>query len=264
MKPALRTLIVFTTLALIASPRLGALPDAEAAAGRGILRRYADAIVVVKATVSLKITVGDRAMPPTDTKIDVNGTVITPAGLTVTSLSAIDAKAIFEAMRSQMPSGNVAVELGQTEVKGLRLRLADGTEVTAKLVWKDADRDLAFLAPDGAAAPGGRTFACVNLKEAPEAATVLGNYYHLSRLGDAMQRVPIMRPSTVNGIIERPRRLLLISTDLFADAVGCPVFDIQGRVLGIGLRYVVNGLSKGTVVVPAADVAEVASQMTAL
>jgi hypothetical protein len=46
--------------------------------------------------------------------------------------------------------------------------------------------------------------------------------------------------------------------------VGCPVFDIQGRVLGIGLRYVVNGLSKGTVVVPAADVAEVASQMTAL
>ena len=34
MKFTLRTLIVFTTLALIASPRLGALPDAEAAAGR--------------------------------------------------------------------------------------------------------------------------------------------------------------------------------------------------------------------------------------
>jgi hypothetical protein len=264
MKLTLRTLIVFATLVLAASPRLGALPDAEAAAGRVIVRRYADAIVAVKATANLKIIVSDRAMPPTDTKIDVNGTVITPAGLTVTSLSAIDTKAIFEAMRSQMPSGGMGVELGPSDFKGLRLRLADGTEVPAKVVWRDADRDLALLAPDGAAAAGGRTFTFVNLNEAPEAAIVLGNYYHLSRLGDAMQRLPIMRPSTVNGIIERPRRLLLISTDSFTDAVGCPVFDTQGRVLGICLRYMVNGLPKGAVVVPAADVAEVVSQMTVL
>ena len=42
------------------------LPDAEAAAGRLIFRRYADAVVVVKLTMVLKITVGDR--PPTSTE----------------------------------------------------------------------------------------------------------------------------------------------------------------------------------------------------
>ncbi|MGA2445791.1 MAG: serine protease [Opitutaceae bacterium] len=264
MKPALRTLIVFTTLAMVASLRLEALPDAEAAAGRVIVRRYADAIVVVKATVTLKVNVGDRVMPPNENKIDVNGTMITPAGLTVTSLSAIDPRTIFETMRSQTSASVMAVELEQSDVKGLRLLLTDGKEVPAKVVWKDAARDLALLAPEGAASAGGRTFTFVNLNEAPEAAVVLGNYYHLSRLGDTMQRTPIMRPSTVNGIIERPRRLLLISTDSFNDAVGCPVFDPQGRVLGICLHYMVNGLPKGTVVVPAADVAEVVSQMTVL
>jgi hypothetical protein len=261
MKPALRTWIVFTMLALAISPTLWALPDTEGAAGRVILRRYADAVVAVKATLNMKMTVGGREMPPTDTKIDVNGTVIAPTGLTVTSLSAIDTKTIFENMRAQMSSGGMTVELGQTEFKGLRLWLADGTEVPAKVVWKDADRDLALLAP---AAAHGRTFAYVNLNDAPEAATVLGNYYHLSRLNETIQRAPVIRPSTVNGILERPRRLLLISTDGYADTLGCPVFDTQGRVLGICLRYLVNGLPKGTVVVPAADVAEIAGQMTVL
>jgi hypothetical protein len=92
---------------------------------------------------------------------------------------------------------------------------------------------------------------------------LLGNYYHLSRLAEAMQRAPLMRPCTITGIIERPRRLLLVSTDWFADTLGCPVFDAQGRVLGICLRYMVDGVVKGTVVVPAADVAEIVGQAAA-
>jgi hypothetical protein len=86
---------------------------------------------------------------------------------------------------------------------------------------------------------------------------LLGNYYHLSRLPEAMQRTALVRPCTVTGIIERPRRLLLVSTDWFGDVLGCPVFDAQGRVLGICLRTLVDGMPRGIVVVPAADIAAV-------
>jgi hypothetical protein len=263
MKLTICPLVVCTVLALAAAPETRALSDAEAAAGRLIFRKYADAVVVVKLTMSMKITVGDRVMPPSEDKVDINGTMIEPSGLTVTTLSAIDPRTVFDAVRSQVARGNTPVELGQTEIKGMRLRLADGTEVPAKVVGKDAALDLALLAPESVAAAGQHTFTWVNLNEAPEAAMLLGNYYHLSRLAEAMQRAPLMRPCTITGIIERPRRLLLVSTDWFADALGCPVFDAQGRVLGICLRYTVDGVVKGTVVVPAADVAEMVGQAAA-
>lgn len=257
MKLTIRPLVVCTALALAALPDIRALSDAEAAAGRLIFRKYADAVVVVKLSMSLKITVGDRVLPPNDNKVDINGTVIESSGLTVTSLSAIDPRVIFDAVRPQLAPPGVPVQLGQTELKGVRLRLADGTEVPAKVVWKDAARDVALLAPEDAAAAGQRTFTWVNLNEAPEAAMLLGNYYHLSRLNEAMQRIPQMRPCTITGIVERPRRLLLVTTEGFTDALGCPVFDAQGRVLGICLRYMADGAVKGTVVVPAADVADI-------
>jgi hypothetical protein len=257
MKLTIHPLLVFAALASVVSPEIRALPDAEAAAGRLVFRKYADAVVVVKLSINMKVTMGDRAMPPNEYKVDVNGTIIETSGLTVTSLSAIDARVIFDAMRAQLAPPNVPVELTQSELKGVRLRLADGTEVPAKVVWKDAVHDVALLAPEDSAAAARRAFTWVNLHEAPEAAMLLGNYYHLSRLNDAMQRIPQMRPCTITSIVERPRRLLLITTDGFSDALGCPVFDAQGRVLGICLRYMADGAIKGTVVVPSADIADI-------
>jgi hypothetical protein len=218
---------------------------------------------VVKLSMFLTVTVSERVMPPQENKVEINGTMIEPSGLTVTSLSKIDPRVVFDALRSQMGSGGMNMELKTTELKGVRLQLADGTEVPAKVVWKDAARDLALLVPENAAVARQRTFTWVNLNEAPEAAMLLGNYYHLSRLNEAMQRAPVMRPCTITGIIERPRRLLLVSTDWFSDALGCPVFDAQGRVLGICLHYMVDGAIKGTVVVPGADLVEMIAQAAA-
>ena len=263
MKLTILPLVVCTALALAAAPDVRAMSDAEAVAGRLIFRKYADAVVVVKLSMFLTVTVGERAMPPHENKVEINGTMIEPSGLTVTSQSAIDPHVVFDALRAQMGSGGMNMELKTTELKAVRLQLADGTEVPAKVAWKDATRDLALLVPESDAAARQHTFTWVNLNEAPEAAMLLGNYYHLSRLNEAMQRAPVMRSCTITGIIERPRRLLLVSTDWFSDALGCPVFDDQGRVLGVCLRYMVDGAIKGTVVVPAADVAEMIGQAAA-
>jgi hypothetical protein len=257
MKFSACSLVVLGILVPVVSPRALALSDGEAATGRLIARRYGDAIVGVRGTAIMRITVGERTVPPKEDKIDVNGTMITATGLTVTSLNAIDLRTAFEAMRSQFKSGSEPVELAKTEFKGLRLRLADGTEIPAKIAWKDLSRDLVFLAPADETVADKRLFAFVNLNDAQESASVLGNYYHVSRAGEGFQRVLLVRACTVTAIIERPLRLLMVSTDLCSDVIGCPVFDPSGRVLGICLHCMDNGLPKSPVVVPAADVAAI-------
>jgi hypothetical protein len=270
---------VLVALAAVVSPRAFALSDGEivaaqiglqneriahleqalapsedkASAGRLIVRQYGDAIVGVRCTIVIRLIVGDHTMPPNEQKIDINGTMIALSGLTVTSFSAIDPRTIFEASRPQMNMGNQPLDLGPTEVKALRLRLADGTEIPASIVGKNPDLDMVFLAPDDAAAASRRPFAAVNLSETPEAAKVLGNYFQLSRAPEALHRVALIRASTVTGIIERPRRLLLVSTDAYPDTIGCPVFDSGGKVLGICVRIMEKGLPKGTVLMPASD-----------
>jgi Trypsin-like peptidase domain len=255
MKALTRLTLVLVTFGL-ARPAAWALPDAAATAGRLILRHNADAVVAVKAMVILKITMDQRYIPPQENKVDVTGTVISPTGLTVTSLSSIDPKALFDAIRAKLMGGG-GVQLSQSETKDLKLRLGDGTEVPAKLVGKDAERDLAFLAP---VSPPARPFTYVNLADAPAAAVVLADYFELSRMPEGLLRAPVVRPCAVIGIVERPRRMFLVSTD----GLGCPIFDPQGHVLGISLLFLTDGVPSGKVVIPAGDIADSASQIPPL
>jgi hypothetical protein len=240
-------------VATLTAPLGRAMSDAEMAAGRLILRRNADAVIVVKATVLLKISIGDRNLPPRENKVEVSGTVISPRGLTVTSLSQIDPQAIFDSMRGPMSMQGAAVDLDQGEIKEVKLHLADGTEMPARVLWKDTVHDLALLVP--AADVANREFAHVRLDEAPEAASLLGTYFLLSRTGEPMLRAAMVQPTTIVGIIERPRRLILLTTEV----VGCPVFDLQGRVLGVCARYTVKGLPVGSALAPAADIVNAAN-----
>jgi Trypsin-like peptidase domain len=252
--PLTLLLVVFA----VGAPSARAMPDSEATPGRLLLRRYADAIVAIKGTVVLRATMDDRALPPQDNKLDVNGTVVTPAGLTVTSLSLVDPKALFENLRAKIPPGQ-DLKFASGDYRDLRLVLGDGTELPAKIVWKDADHDVALLAPVTPPAAN-QTLTCVNLNEAPAAAIVLGTYFSVSRTNDAMHRTPVVQPCTVVGIAERPRRMLLVNTD----TVGCPVFDLQGRTLGICLRLMVKNEYSGVVVIPSSDIVDIENQITQL
>ncbi|HVS50954.1 MAG TPA: S1C family serine protease [Opitutaceae bacterium] len=226
---------------------------ADAAAGRELMKRYADSVVSVELVVTLKVKSGEREAPPREQRVEVNGTVISPSGLTVTSLARVDPQVEFEAMRATM--GGRAPELVGIDFKEVKIRLADGKEIPARFVLKDADLDLAFMAPVGGEGAPVEFPSYVKLDAAAEG-QLLGTYFFVSRAPKALQRVPLVRASEVMGVIEKPRRFYLLTDE----ALGSPIFDPSGKVLGITVQNFSGGRSNGLVVLPAADVAEMAKQ----
>ena len=257
-----RTLIALALLVAGSPPALFGAQDAQAAAGRELVRRYADAIVSVELVVTLKVKLGDgREAPPREQRIEVNGTVISPSGLTVTTLGQVDPQATLEALRAGAGGGGRGPEIVGSEFKEVKLRLANGTEVPARFVLKDADLDLAFMAPEATPENASRQFSFVKLEEFTEGA-LLSDFYYVGRAAKIQQRVPLVRTSEVIGIVERPRRLYLL-TEQAPQWMGTPVFNAEGRVLGITLQHFANGQRSGLVVLPAEDIAEMAKQAAA-
>jgi S1-C subfamily serine protease len=161
----------------------------------------------------------------------------------------------FEALRASNPALS-RLELLGADFKEVKLRLADGTELPAKFVLKDADLDLAFMAPDEAAAK--RAFAHVDLAQAASGGP-LDEFFLVSRAPKALQRVPTVRTTEIAGVVEKPRPFFLMTSE----TPGSPVFDATGRVLGITVQHFAGGRRTGFVVLPAADIADTAKQATA-
>jgi len=222
---------------------LRALPAAEAEAGRSIVKQHADSVVEVELVAKLEITLNDKVQPAREFKRAANATVITKSGLTVLSLRSIDPRN----SAPHMPN----LKIGEPEYKEVKLRLADNTEIPAKLVLMDEDLDLAFVAPEPAVPE--RTFAHVDL-EHPANAELLGTYYDLARAGKHLQRTPAIRVVNSIGLVDKPRQLVLLSEY----SAGCPVFDAKGKLLGISVRHVAEGRDTGMILLPAASIAEIA------
>jgi hypothetical protein len=254
-------MLTFMALAGIAVPasQMLAISDTAAAEGRALAKRYADTVVSVEVVATIRVTIGDHAQPPRENKIEVNGTFLSESGLTVTVLSEIDPKAAMEAMMNSRAFGGQHVEIAETEFKDVKLRLANNTEVPAVIVLKDPDLNLVFVAPVPQANGPRRTFPFVSLDKAATG-EVLGNYYIVNRAPKSLQRVPIVRPTTIIGIVEKPRLMFLLS-EL---APGVPIFDPAGLVLGITTQYLENGRPASHVVLCASDVAELAAQAAAI
>jgi hypothetical protein len=215
----------------------------------------------VELVVTLKVKMGDREQPPREQRIEVNGTVISPNGLTVTTLGQVDPQATLEALRAGSSPSSRMPEIVGSEFKEVKLRLADGKEVPARFVLKDADLDLAFMAPEATAENAQRQFAYVKLDEAAEG-LLLGDYFYFGRASKIQQRVPLVRATEIVGIVEKPRRFYLL-TEQMPQWMGTPVFNPEGRVLGITLQHFANGQRSGLVVLPAEDIAEMAKQAAA-
>jgi len=246
--PAGRLAVWFLTLALAAG-RAGADDAAVVATARDLLTKHQEAIVWVSAVVTIQIPGGARAP---EQEAETLGTVVDPSGLVIISLESMNpvSKLIRLGMNVRAPGINLR-EI-KSELSQVKIRLADGTEVPAKVVLEDSDLGLSFLRPEPPAeGTEPRTFASIPL-ETGAAAGVLDQVIELRRLGKTLDSEPAVSLDRVTAVVKKPRELFCTSTK----GEGTPVFTTDGKLLGIG----VTNAEGSTVVVPTADIAPIADQ----
>jgi hypothetical protein len=220
---------------------------------REVFNKHKDCVVMVSATVKVEATGDGRNLGTQERKGRVLGTVIDPSGLTVVSLSAIDPAVQMQGRTVQ----GVKVS-AKSEHSDIKINLADGTEVPARLVLKDEDLDLAFLAPEKK--DDKLSALAVQAENAPEPKE-LDEIICLSRMDKSLGQAPEVATGEIGGIVRKPRLFYVGGRSL-----GGPVFTLEGKLLGITVAYKIESegaVRMAAIILPAQDVKDVAKQALA-
>jgi|YelNatPaOPRAMG01_1025707.scaffolds.fasta_scaffold09693_3 hypothetical protein len=260
-----RILCLITLLALAGS----SVRADVAAAGRNVLAAHQDAVVTVKLVLNQSMSFGGRDQQNESTTETI-GTVIDPSGLTVISLSTIDPAATLRSLLAKQMRGQAGDIKIDSQVKDAKLVLADGTELTAQVVLRDKDLDLAYLRPvDKPAKP----LAAISLAGAATP-QVLDEVICLNRLGKVANRVVAVSIERIDAVVDRPRTFYIIGQG-GSSGIGSPVFAASGAPVGVILMRNVTTEGEGNItsmfsgasalgimpiIVPAADILEDAKQ----
>jgi len=181
-------------------------------------------VAKISAHSSLPIDLGGGK----EQSVECVGTMIEP-GLVVTALAAIDPVRAIPPMKINIPgSGETTIDI-VSELHDLKIRLPDGTELKSRIVLKDEDLDLAFIATevplDAAARAGISTLPLTNIAATAE---VVDPVIILGRNGKSLNYSPTLHLNRITACITKPRRFYLGGTEM-----GAPVFNAQGQLLGL-------------------------------
>jgi len=256
---------------VMTTPQISA-QDARAAA-RDVVKKWQGAVVNVRVVLKTRMSMGGREMSSADDSVDAVGTVVDPSGLTVMSLGSLNPGAMMnKIVGASMGSGggnDNRVEIS-SEPSELKMRLPDGRELTAKIVLRDEDLDLAFIRPTTKPTT---PLVAIALGESATPA-LLDQVVVLSRLGRVGGWAPSAALVDISSVIERPRTFYVLGGT--PSGMGTPAFSTSGKLVGLlTLRQVDPGRSSmfsmmgGSeamgllpVILPAADVLEIARQAT--
>ena len=247
-----RLTTMFTALALACAVAAGAQTTEERAGARALIAKYGDAVVSVLATTKVRVNQGGREVQNQDQKIQALATVLDGSGLAVMSLTQLDPSDALTATLARGRGAGAGISV-TTEPSDVRFRLADGREVPARVVLRDKDLDLAFLRPMDRPAAKMAAVDAALAKPSPIDLVVV-----LQRLPEVAEWRPSASFASVQAIVEKPRTFYLLT----GGVVGGPVFDTQGRFLGVVVRLRGEGAALPPVVLPASDIREVAKQAT--
>jgi S1-C subfamily serine protease len=222
-----------------------------------LLTQYKDSTLFVSAVVSIEVTAGDMPTQKEEKKMEVIGTVINKDGLIVAPLSTLDAAATMDGRTVNTPKGPLKLS-AKSDIKEVKIIMPDGSEADAKVVLKDVDLDLVFIKPDKKA----DNFTPINTADSAPIA-LLDDVIVLGRLGKDLNREAMIITGEVISVVKKPR----VFGKITAPATGMPVFNDQGKFIGIGInRLSSKGATDGNVagsavLLPAADLLESASQV---
>jgi S1-C subfamily serine protease len=232
----------------------GAQSADERVAARDVVTRRGDAVVMVLATIKLRVNVGGREQT-TDQAAQTNATVLDRTGLAVLPLSALQPDDMMNRQLSRSVAPGTKVDV-TSEPSDIRMHLADGRELPAKLILRDEDLDLAFIRPSEAPAPP------LAFVDAPSGKpSIMDLLTMVQRTSESTAWVTAASFGTVQFVIDKPRTYYQVSISTLGSGLGSPLFDAAGRFVGVMVMR--NTGTKGSStpgVLPADDIREVARQ----
>ena len=243
---------------LLAAPLVIAAEGPLKEKALAIAAAHKDSVLFLSAVVEIEVTAGDNPVKKEERKLEMLGTVIGADGLIVAPLSTLDVASTIDGRTVNGPQGPIKLSAKGT-TKEVKILMPDGSEVEAKVAFKDPDLDLAFIRP---AKPDGAKLTPIKTAESAPMA-LLDDVIILGRLGKDLNREPVVMTNEIISLVSKPRTFGKLSTQ----ALGMPVFNKEGKFLGIGInRFSAKGDSESqgpmpsNVVLPAADLLESAAQ----
>jgi len=233
-------------------------PSIEAA--RKILTERQDSVLWISGVCKVSYTTEGGSgepvnIPDQERTVEILGTVISTNGMMVTALSGIDPAKEISGREVRMGGGTVRLEASSV-LKEVKIIMPDGVEVPAEVVMKDVDLDLAFLrAKSDAKEFKDATFKAVDLKDSAKVG-LAEEVVSISRADDVLNRQPTVYNGQVNVLVKKPREFIRASSG----GVGTPTFNLDGKLVGIGVLRSSKDKRSVSVLLPAADVEEIAEQ----
>jgi hypothetical protein len=200
-------------------------------AARKTLQTYDKAIISLAAVI--KIDAGGLGGSEREHKTQCVGAIIDPCGLAVTSLTNLNPQSLFK-LRLGRAGGSSTMDI-DCQVQEVKYRLTDGTEVPARIVLKDEDLDLAFLAPLKPLDEETQAkIAVIPLDDAATQVDVLEPTIFIDRSGDGLNYIPMLGLGRIAAVLSKPRTCYLSS----GGTLGLPVFNQEGKIMGVQCRCI--------------------------
>lgn len=249
-------------LAVFAAAAASSQTENTAATVAAVAKHEA-AVVSVKSVASLKTSFGGREASQEEQENECTGIVVSPSGLVLVSLSAVDPSDMYAEYMKQMDEQSGQMSFS-AELKSITIRLSDGSEVPAEVAIRDRDLDIAVLKPR-AQIPG--TLPYVDLSASTEVG-LLDDLLLVSRLGKDGSWITVAGVEKVKGIFTKPRKMYFVpyspsgeDTDL-----GALALTPDGKIVGMHLyRRVTGATGRGPsyfmVVMPAKELLAVVRQV---
>jgi hypothetical protein len=251
-------LILLTAMAAGVAPAAAQSAD-ERATARDVVKKRGDAVIMVLATIKLRINIGGREQS-TDQATQANATILDSTGLTVLSLSSLQPDDMMSRSLSQRVAAGTKVDV-TSEPSDIRMHLADGREIAAKLVLRDEDLDLAFIRPTEPPTPP-LTF----VDSAGATPALLDPVMLLQRTSEATGWLAAASIGNIQLVIDKPRTYYQVAMPTVGGTgLGAPVFDLAGHFVGVVvLRNTGSRGSASPGVLPGADIRDIAKQAPAV
>jgi hypothetical protein len=244
-------------------------------AAEEIMNKWQDTVITVKVVIKVRFVVEGRETDEMEDVMETIATIIDPSGLAVLSYSSVDPVRILDDYVKQLQNlPNVHIESDLTDVKML---MADGHEIPAKIVMRDHELDLVFIKSDKAI---DNPVHVLELSKSADALSIMDEVLILTRLGNMTGRTPSISLYRIEAIVKKPRMFYVIDENALSGRLGAPVFSLEGKFVGllvliskkaeykkIGMSELFGGASRTGIlpgILPAEEIAAVAKQVRAL